>query len=91
MTAAAGNIFEHVLRDAVDEEFMELLALDGVRIECIVSTGQANPPVLSQSQFLLVYTDNLALTSCCRINGLALLPGYQNGAGNAYTSSLRHV
>jgi cupin 2 domain-containing protein len=44
MTAAAGNIFEHVLRDAVDEEFMELLALDGVRIERIVSTGQASLP-----------------------------------------------
>jgi cupin 2 domain-containing protein len=44
MMAVAGNIFEHVLRDAVDEEFMELLALDGVRIERIVSTGPASPP-----------------------------------------------
>jgi cupin 2 domain-containing protein len=44
MMAATGNIFEHVLSDAVDEELMELLALDGVRIERIVSTGQASPP-----------------------------------------------
>ena len=44
MMAAAGNILEHVLRDAVDEEFMELVAAEGVRIERIVSTGQASPP-----------------------------------------------
>jgi cupin 2 domain-containing protein len=44
MMAAAGNIFEHVLRGAVDEEFTELLALNRVRIERIVSTGQASPP-----------------------------------------------
>jgi cupin 2 domain-containing protein len=44
MLTAAGNIFEHVLRDAVDEEFAELVAAEGVRIERIVSTGQASPP-----------------------------------------------
>jgi cupin 2 domain-containing protein len=44
MLTAAGNIFEHVLRDAADEEFTELVAAEGVRIERIVSTGQASPP-----------------------------------------------
>ena len=44
MMAVAENIFEHVIRDAVDEEFTELLALNGVRIERIVSTGQTSSP-----------------------------------------------
>jgi cupin 2 domain-containing protein len=44
MMTAAGNILEHVLRDTVDEEFTELVAADGLRIERIVSTGQASPP-----------------------------------------------
>jgi hypothetical protein len=30
--------------------------------------------VLSQTRFLLVYTGELALTGCCRINGLASAP-----------------
>nr|WP_154661187.1 cupin [Microvirga lotononidis] len=41
---AVGNIFEHIRRDAVDEECTELVAAEGVRIERIVSTGQASPP-----------------------------------------------
>ena len=44
MTIPAANIFESVLKDARDEEFTELVAADGVRIERIVSTGQASPP-----------------------------------------------
>ena len=44
MLTAAGNILEHIGRDAVDEEFTELVAAEGVKIERIVSTGQASPP-----------------------------------------------
>jgi cupin 2 domain-containing protein len=44
MMTAAGNILEHIRRDAVDEEFTEFVAAEGVRIERIVSTGQASPP-----------------------------------------------
>ncbi|WP_445505170.1 cupin domain-containing protein [Microvirga sp. G4-2] len=44
MIAVAGNIFEHILSEALDEEFTELLAVEGIRIERIVSTGQASPP-----------------------------------------------
>lgn len=44
MMTAAGNIFEHVRRDAVREEFTDLVAAEGVRIERIVSPGQASPP-----------------------------------------------
>jgi cupin 2 domain-containing protein len=44
MMIAAGNIFEHILGEAQDEEFTELLAAEGLRIERIVSTGQASPP-----------------------------------------------
>ena len=35
---------EHVHRIAADEEFTELVTAEGVRIERIVSTGQASPP-----------------------------------------------
>jgi cupin 2 domain-containing protein len=38
------DIFEHILSETVDEEFTELLAAEGLRIERIVSTGQASPP-----------------------------------------------
>ena len=44
--------------------------------------------VLSQTRFLLAYTSGPAMTGCCGINGLAPLPERQNGAENAYTSSL---
>jgi cupin 2 domain-containing protein len=43
MMAAAGNISERILIEAQDEEFTELLAAEGLRIERIVSTGQASP------------------------------------------------
>lgn len=44
MTAAAGNIFEHVPDEVPCEQFEELLAAEGIRVERIVSTGQASPP-----------------------------------------------
>ncbi|KLK90316.1 cupin [Microvirga vignae] len=44
MVEVTGNIFKHILSEAGDEEFTELLAEEGLRIERIVSTGQANPP-----------------------------------------------
>jgi cupin 2 domain-containing protein len=44
MVDVNGNIFEHIRSETVDEEFTELLAAEGLRIERIVSTGQASPP-----------------------------------------------
>jgi cupin 2 domain-containing protein len=44
MTRAAGNAFDGVLRDAADEQVTELVAMEGIRIERIDSTGQASPP-----------------------------------------------
>jgi len=44
MVEVTGNIFEHILSEAPDEEFTELLAAEGLRIARIVSTGQASPP-----------------------------------------------
>jgi cupin 2 domain-containing protein len=50
MVDVTGNIFEHILREAGDEEFTELMAAEGIRIERIVSTGQASPPGLWYDQ-----------------------------------------
>jgi cupin 2 domain-containing protein len=44
MVNIAGNLFEHIRGEAADEEFTQLLAAEGLRIERIVSTGQASPP-----------------------------------------------
>lgn len=44
MTRADGNIFDRIVRGAPDEQFTELVAAKGIRIERIVSTGQASPP-----------------------------------------------
>jgi cupin 2 domain-containing protein len=38
------NIFDDLHRDAAEEELTDLLKRPGVRIERIVSTGQASPP-----------------------------------------------
>ncbi len=38
------NIFENLPGSGADEEFTDLLKRPGVRIERIVSTGQASPP-----------------------------------------------
>jgi cupin 2 domain-containing protein len=43
MMAGSGNIFEHVLSEASCEQFAQLLATERIRIERIVSTGQASP------------------------------------------------
>ena len=40
----AVNLFEHIPAASDEELFTELLAADGVRIERIVSFGQASPP-----------------------------------------------
>lgn len=39
-----GNIFAQVPESLVEEELTELLGTPGLRIERIVSTGQASPP-----------------------------------------------
>jgi cupin 2 domain-containing protein len=44
MMAGSGNIFEHVLSEASGEQFAQLLATERIKIERIVSTGQASPP-----------------------------------------------
>jgi cupin 2 domain-containing protein len=44
MSAAGGNIFADVARRLAEEEFAALVATGAVRIERIVSTGQASPP-----------------------------------------------
>jgi cupin 2 domain-containing protein len=38
------NIFENISSETTDEEVTELLAAEHLRIERIVSTGQASPP-----------------------------------------------
>lgn len=38
------SIFDELSRDAAEEELTDLLTRPGVRIERIVSTGQASPP-----------------------------------------------
>ena len=50
MAQAAGNIFEHFSPKAADEEVTALAAADKIRIERIVSTGQASPPGLWYDQ-----------------------------------------
>jgi cupin 2 domain-containing protein len=40
----AGNLFSDVARDLPDEHVTPLLAASNLRIERIVSTGQASPP-----------------------------------------------
>jgi cupin 2 domain-containing protein len=40
----SGNVFAHVGTALHDEEILELLAIGNMRIERIVSTGQASPP-----------------------------------------------
>ena len=42
--AESGNLFDSVSSSARSEQFLELLARPGLRIERIVSTGQASPP-----------------------------------------------
>jgi cupin 2 domain-containing protein len=44
MTPAVENIFENIVRGALDEQFSDLVSTDRVRIERIVSTDQASPP-----------------------------------------------
>jgi cupin 2 domain-containing protein len=41
---AAGNLFDAVLQDAAEEQFIPLLQAAGFTLERIVSTGQASPP-----------------------------------------------
>ncbi len=50
MRRDGGNIFEHVPERLSDEQLTELLAAPGLRIERIVSTGQASPPGLWYDQ-----------------------------------------
>ena len=38
------NLYANVVADAATEQFTELFARPGVRVERIVSTGQASPP-----------------------------------------------
>jgi len=89
MMAAAENIFEHVVRDAVDEEFTELLALNGVRIERIVSTGQTSPPEFWYDQAWSEW-----VRSCCTVRLVnALRPTHALSLGNAdglRSSKLKH-
>ncbi|HKU99634.1 MAG TPA: cupin domain-containing protein [Vineibacter sp.] len=54
----AGNILTDLRPDRADERFEDLLSLPGVRIERIVSLGQASPPDFwydqSQGEWVLV-------------------------------------
>jgi cupin 2 domain-containing protein len=43
MVQGDGNIFEHVPEQLAEEQLTELVAAPGLRIERIVSTGQASP------------------------------------------------
>ncbi len=53
------------------------------------STAPVVRPVLSQIRSLLVDSGEFALTGCCKVNGLAPLPGPEMALKIAYTSSLR--
>jgi cupin 2 domain-containing protein len=44
MAQATGNIFDHLSLETPYEEVTTLAATDKIRIERIVSTGQASPP-----------------------------------------------
>ena len=44
MVPNISNIFAHVPEGLLEEQLMELLSAPGLRIERIVSTGQASPP-----------------------------------------------
>jgi cupin 2 domain-containing protein len=44
MAQATANIFDHLSFEAPDEDVTALAAMDRIRIERIVSTGQASPP-----------------------------------------------
>jgi cupin 2 domain-containing protein len=50
MTIAIANLFSNLPRDLPAEEISELLAAPNLRIERIVSTGQAGPPGLWYDQ-----------------------------------------
>jgi cupin 2 domain-containing protein len=43
MQVSAGNLYEDVPERLAQEQVLELLAAEGLRIERIVSTGQASP------------------------------------------------
>jgi cupin 2 domain-containing protein len=43
VTLAGGNIFADLAAERTEEEFVELLAAPGLKVERIVSTGQATP------------------------------------------------
>jgi len=76
MMEVTGHIFEHILSEAPDEEFTNLLAAEGLRIERIISTGQASPPDFwydhAWSEWVLVLSGGPA----------TLLPAVQNSAPN---------
>jgi cupin 2 domain-containing protein len=61
----AGNLFVDVLESVPDEQFSELLRTPHVRIERIVSTGQASPPGFwydqEESEWVLVLAGSAAL------------------------------
>ena len=42
--SASGNLFDRIAIEAAEEELRTLLARPGLKIERIVSTGQASPP-----------------------------------------------
>jgi cupin 2 domain-containing protein len=44
MTSEIGNLFTPIPERLADEQFLDLLAAPNLRIERIVSTGQATPP-----------------------------------------------
>lgn len=60
-----GNIFEHVPKRLPEEQLTELLAAPGLRIERIVSTGQASPAGFwydqDRAEWVLVLTGSAGL------------------------------
>jgi cupin 2 domain-containing protein len=46
MAQATENMFDHLSIEAPDEEVTALAATDRIRIERIISSGQASPPGL---------------------------------------------
>jgi cupin 2 domain-containing protein len=74
-----GNLFNDVPADSPDEQFTELLAAPHLRIERIVSTGQASPPGFWYDQdwaeWILVLAGSAALLIEGETAPRVLVPG----------------
>ncbi|MBG0810769.1 cupin domain-containing protein [Methylosinus sp. H3A] len=75
----AENIFVDLPEKAEQEQFLPLLAAPGVRVERIVSFGQASPPGFwfdqDESEWVLLLSGSAGLRFADREDVLTLAPG----------------